>query len=202
MNDGWKPDELEDRLLDFAVRNCHVGEALPDTKVGRHVAGQLVRCCTSPAPNYAEACGAESRNDFIHKMRIALKELRETRAWIKFIIKYELLPQLAWLDSSMRPNNSATSSGSPYTPHAETVNTKALMNLHRKTRLQIQTRLKTIRLRATANSSPQFASLPFRNSGSPPLVLNSNLSGTALAQWHSLYMSGNALAAGESGKDL
>ncbi len=93
MNGSWKPDELEDRLLDFAVRTCHAVEALPDTKVGRHVAGQLVRCCTSPAPNYAEACGAESRNDFIHNMRIALKELRESRSWIKFIIKYELLTE-------------------------------------------------------------------------------------------------------------
>jgi four helix bundle protein len=93
MSDVWKPDELEDRLLDFAVRCCHVVEAMPDSKVGRHVAGQLVRCATSPAPNYSEACGAESGNDFIHKLRISLKELRETRTWIKFIIKYELLPQ-------------------------------------------------------------------------------------------------------------
>ena len=93
MSGRWKPDELEDRLLDFAVRACHAVEALPDTRVGRHVAGQLVRCCTSPAPNYAEACGAESRNDFIHKLRIALKELRETRSWVKFIVKYELLPE-------------------------------------------------------------------------------------------------------------
>ena len=98
MNGSWKPDELEDRLLDFAVRTCHAVEALPDTKVGRHVAGQLVRCCTSPAPNYAEACGAESRNDFIHKMRIALKELRESRSWIKFIIKYELLTESRMAD--------------------------------------------------------------------------------------------------------
>jgi four helix bundle protein len=87
------PDELSDRLLDFAVRVGKVAEALPDTRVGRHVAGQLVRCGTSPAPNYEEACAAESRRDFIHKMRICLKELRETLLWLRFAVKAELLPK-------------------------------------------------------------------------------------------------------------
>ena len=58
---------------------------MPDTRAGRHVAGQLVRSGTSPAPNYGEAQSAESRNDFIHKMKIALKELRETLIWIQII---------------------------------------------------------------------------------------------------------------------
>ncbi len=61
MND--KAFDLEDRLVDFAVRVIGVVEALPDTKAGRHVAGQLVRCGTSPAPNYGEAQAAESRKD-------------------------------------------------------------------------------------------------------------------------------------------
>ena len=71
-------EEMEERFLDFAARVCAVIESLPDSKTGRHIAGQLIRSGTSPAPNYAEACAAESRNDFIHKLGIALKELRET----------------------------------------------------------------------------------------------------------------------------
>jgi four helix bundle protein len=86
-------EELEDRLLDFAARVGVVVDALPDTRLGRHVAGQLVRSGTSPAPNYAEACAAESKRDFIHKLGIALKELRESRSWIKLIVKADLLPE-------------------------------------------------------------------------------------------------------------
>ena len=74
-------EDLEDRLLDFAARVGKLVEALPDTRLGRHVAGQLVRSGTSPAPNYAEACAAESKKDFIHKLGIALKELRESRVF-------------------------------------------------------------------------------------------------------------------------
>ncbi len=88
-----KPEELEDRLLDFAARVGKVVDALPDTRLGRHIAGQLVRSGTSPAPNYAEACAAESKRDFIHKLGIALKELRESRTWIKLILKADLLQE-------------------------------------------------------------------------------------------------------------
>lgn len=80
-------DEMEERFLDFAARICAVVEALPDTKTGRHVSGQMIRCGTSPAPNYAEACAAESRADFTHKLGIVLKELRETRIWLKLTAK-------------------------------------------------------------------------------------------------------------------
>ena len=80
-----KPGDLEDRLIDFAVRVVHVVEALPDTKAGSHIAKQLVRSGTSPAANYGEAQSAESRRDFVHKMKIALKELRETIIWLKII---------------------------------------------------------------------------------------------------------------------
>ncbi len=80
-------DEMEERFLDFAARICSLVEALPDTKTGRHISGQLIRCGTSPAPNYAEACAAESRNDFTHKLGIVLKELRETRIWLKLSVK-------------------------------------------------------------------------------------------------------------------
>ena len=65
--------DLEDRLLDFAARVGKVVNALPDTRLGRHIAGQLVRSGTSAAPNYAEACAAEGKRDFIHKLGIALK---------------------------------------------------------------------------------------------------------------------------------
>ena len=85
-------EELEERLLVFAVRIGKVVDAIPETRLGRHIAGQLVRSGTSPAPNYAEACGAESKRDFVHKLGICLKELRESRCWIRLIQKSELLP--------------------------------------------------------------------------------------------------------------
>ncbi|HIE96592.1 MAG: four helix bundle protein [Fuerstiella sp.] len=85
-------EDLEDRLLDFAVRVGKVVDALPDTRLARHIAGQLVRSGTWSAPNYAEACAAESKRDFIHKLGIALKELRESRSWIKLIVKAGVLP--------------------------------------------------------------------------------------------------------------
>src|ERR1043165_3638861 len=87
-----KPEDLSDRLWNFAARIGKAVSALPDTRVGRHVAGQLVRCGTSAAPNYDEGCAAESKADFIHKINIALKELRESRGWLRFIIKANLLP--------------------------------------------------------------------------------------------------------------
>jgi len=79
------PKELEERLIDFAVRVINVVEALPSSKAGNHIASQLVRSGTSPAPNYGEAQAAESRKDFIHKMKISLKELRETLIWLKTV---------------------------------------------------------------------------------------------------------------------
>jgi four helix bundle protein len=85
--------DLEDRLLEFAVRVGGVVDALPDTRMGRHIAGQLVRCGTSAAPNYAEGCGAESKKDFIHKLGICLKELRESRCWLRMTTKGRLLPE-------------------------------------------------------------------------------------------------------------
>ena len=88
-----KGEDIEERLLDFAVRVGKSIDALPDTRLGRHIAGQLVRSGTSPAPNYAEACAAESKKDFIHKLAIVLKELRESSVWIRLIVKSELIPE-------------------------------------------------------------------------------------------------------------
>ena len=87
------PDELVERLINFAARMGKVVDALPDTRMGRHIGSQLVRSGTSPAPNYEEACAAESPADFVHKLSIGLKELRESRCWIRLIIKTEMLPE-------------------------------------------------------------------------------------------------------------
>ena len=86
------PDELSDRLWKFSTRIGKVVDALPDSRLGRHVAGQLVRCGTAPGPNYDEGCAAESRADFAHKLSIVLKELKETRGWLRFIVIASLLP--------------------------------------------------------------------------------------------------------------
>ena len=80
-----RPYDLEERLIDFSVRILNVVEALPNARTGKHIAGQLLRSGTSPAPNYGEAQSAESRSDFIHKMKVSLKELRETRVWLLII---------------------------------------------------------------------------------------------------------------------
>jgi four helix bundle protein len=87
------PDDLAERLLDFAARIGKAVDALPGTRLGRHIAGQLVRCGTSPGPNYEEGRAAESRADFVHKLSIALKELRESRYWLRLIVKAGLLSE-------------------------------------------------------------------------------------------------------------
>ena len=92
MADGNQRFDLKDRLVEFAVRVINVVEALPETRAGKHVACQLVRSGTSPAPNYGEAQAAESRKDFIHNMKIALKELRETYIWLQIIERKPLCP--------------------------------------------------------------------------------------------------------------
>ena len=89
---------MTDRLLDFGVRAGNVVDALPDTRLGRHIAGQLVRSGTSPAPNYDEGCAAESHADFAHKLNVALKEMRESRLWLRMIIKANLLPGMRLAD--------------------------------------------------------------------------------------------------------
>ncbi|MFO8015240.1 MAG: four helix bundle protein [Phycisphaerae bacterium] len=77
--------DIEDRLLAFTEQLLGVVEALPPTRIGNHIAGQLTRCGTSPLANCAEAQGGESRADFLHKLKVALKELRETRVWLLLI---------------------------------------------------------------------------------------------------------------------
>ena len=85
-----KKYDLEDRLIDFSVTVINIVEKLQNTRTGNHIANQLVRCGTSPAPNYGEAQSAESRKDFIHKIKVCLKELRETKIWLKVIQRKNL----------------------------------------------------------------------------------------------------------------
>ncbi len=82
-----KADDLEARLVDFAVRIIKLSNSLPKTPAGKHVANQILRSGTSPAANYSEARAAESNADFIHKLGIVLKELNETSVWLKIVNK-------------------------------------------------------------------------------------------------------------------
>lgn len=86
-----KKYDLEDRLVDWTCRMIDVVEALPNTRAGNYIAGQLIRSCHSPTFNYGEAQGAESRADFIHKMGVVLKELKECRTALKVIRKKEMI---------------------------------------------------------------------------------------------------------------
>ena len=100
-----KTFDLEDRLINFAVRIIRIAESLPKSKVGKHIAGQIIRSGTSSAPNYGEAQSAESRSDFIHKMKVCLKELRETRIWLVMIVKTRLIKPTSKLESLIDENN-------------------------------------------------------------------------------------------------
>jgi four helix bundle protein len=83
--------DLEERLLAYAVRIVRLVDALPASRAGRHVADQLLRCGTSPLANHGELQGAESRKDFIHKLGICLKEIREARRWLRLVHRVPLL---------------------------------------------------------------------------------------------------------------
>ena len=84
-------NNLEERLINFSVMILEIIELLPDTPTGKHFGGQLLRCGTSPSFNYGEAQSAESRRDFIHKIHIVLKELRETHVALKSIHKAAMI---------------------------------------------------------------------------------------------------------------
>jgi four helix bundle protein len=87
--------DLEERLLEFAARIIRLVDALHSTKAGNHVAGQVLRSGTAPLPNHAEAQVAESRDDFVHKLKICLKELRETRRWLRLIVRVPIVSKPA-----------------------------------------------------------------------------------------------------------
>ena len=91
VKDKGKTYDLEERLLEYTVRIIKIVEQLPRTRIGNHVAGQLLKSGTSPFPNHGEAQAAESPKDFIHKLRISLKELRETQRWLRLISRVPLI---------------------------------------------------------------------------------------------------------------
>lgn len=90
--------DLEDRFVEFGARIIDVVEALPKTRAGNYIAGQLIRCGLAPALNYGEAQSAESRDDFIHKMKIILNELKESRVCLKLISRKQMIKPVKRLD--------------------------------------------------------------------------------------------------------
>ncbi len=88
-----KGDDIQARLLRLGVDILALCNSLPATIAGKHMAGQLLRAGTSGAPNYAEARGAESANDFVHKLGVVLKELNETQMWLEMIRISQILPE-------------------------------------------------------------------------------------------------------------
>lgn len=85
-----KKYDIEERLIDFSVDIIFLVESLPNTKSASHLGGQLLRSGTSPSLNYGEAKGAESKNDFLHKMKICLKELRESFNCLRILHKAKI----------------------------------------------------------------------------------------------------------------
>lgn len=84
--------DLEERLLEFANRVVRVTKSMEKSRASNHIADQLLRSGTSPYGNHGEAEGAESRGDFIHKLKICYKELRESRRWLKLVQRAEFVP--------------------------------------------------------------------------------------------------------------
>ena len=88
---SMKGDDISERLLDFAVRILRLVQALPNNLPGKHISGQFLRCGTSAGANYEEARGGESRADFIHKLGIAWKEMRESWYWLRIIYRSQII---------------------------------------------------------------------------------------------------------------
>ena len=97
--------DLDERLIDFAVLIIAINESLCNTRAGNHIAGQLVRSGTSPALHYGEAQSAESRADFIHKIKIILKELRETKNSLRITKKVPLTDKLEDVEKALAECN-------------------------------------------------------------------------------------------------
>lgn len=89
-----KGDDIAQRLLSFAVQVLRIVCQLPKSSEAQHIAKQLSRCATAPGAQYDEARGAESRADFVHKVKIADKEMRESRYWLRLVQHAELVPHL------------------------------------------------------------------------------------------------------------
>ena len=93
-----KKYDLEERPLEYAARICRAVERMAKTRAGNHVAKQLLRSGTAPLPNHGEAQAADSADDFIHKMRLCLKELRESKRWLLLVQRVPLIKAPARLD--------------------------------------------------------------------------------------------------------
>ena len=91
--------DLEVRLLEFSARIIRLTEQMPKTEAGRHVAGQILRSGMSPHANHGEAEDAESTNDFVHKLKLCLKEMRETWRWLRLIQRIPLVTKPELLDA-------------------------------------------------------------------------------------------------------
>lgn len=101
MNDEKRKFDLENRLIEFAVLIIEISENILNTRAGNHISGQIVRSGTSPALHYGEAQSAESRNDFIHKLKILLKELRETMVALKIITRVPLSKKIELVEKGI-----------------------------------------------------------------------------------------------------
>ena len=99
------PKDLENRLILFTVMIIKIADALPDTRAANNIASQIVRSCTSPALNYGEAQSAESTNDFVHKIQVVLKELRETFVALRIIQESGMIKEPAKLNAAISENN-------------------------------------------------------------------------------------------------
>jgi four helix bundle protein len=97
--------DLEERLIEFGILISDIADMLPTNRLGNYLAGQIIRSGISPALNYGEAQSAESRLDFVHKIKIVLKELRETFISLKIIKRKSLIKDIALLESALKENN-------------------------------------------------------------------------------------------------
>ena len=97
--------DLEERLIEFAALIVQITEAMPPSRAANHLGGQLLRSGTSAALNYGEALGGESRNDFVHKIKVSLKELRENMVCLKIIERTNLYSEESAIRLALRENN-------------------------------------------------------------------------------------------------
>lgn len=100
-----KPNELEERLIKFSIMIIGLSNDIDNTKAGAHLVGQIIRSGTSVALNYGEVQGAESKRDFVHKMKIAFKELRETFVCLRIIGGSNLCKSNSKLEKILKENN-------------------------------------------------------------------------------------------------
>lgn len=97
--------DLNERLIDFAVRIISITDGLPNTKAGNHLGGQLVRSGTSPVLNYGGAQSGESRKDFIHKLQVVLKDLRETMNALMNVRKAKMHLDIDFPEATIKEDN-------------------------------------------------------------------------------------------------